>query len=101
MNWGGGRMIPSRLYDDEAAARRPRQARGERPSLLDKAPGPPDFSPMTTSIQIDARWDDDAHVWIATSADAPGLVVEAQSWRAMIDEVRAVLPDLLELASMR
>ncbi|MGD9545365.1 MAG: DUF1902 domain-containing protein [Methylocystis sp.] len=56
---------------------------------------------MTTSIQIDARWDDDAHVWIATSADAPGLVVEAQSWRAMIDEVRAVLPDLLELASMR
>jgi hypothetical protein len=37
------------------------------------------------------------HVWIATSRDAPGLVVEAASWRSMIDEVRAVLPDLLEL----
>ncbi|MEF3366413.1 DUF1902 domain-containing protein [Methylocystis sp. 9N] len=52
---------------------------------------------MTTPIHIDARWDDEAHVWIATSTDAPGLVVEADSWRSMIDEVRAVLPDLLEL----
>jgi len=48
-------------------------------------------------MQIDARWDDDARVWIATSDDAPGLVVEAASWRVMIDEVRAVLPELLEL----
>jgi hypothetical protein len=52
---------------------------------------------MKTPIQIDAQWDDDAHVWIATSADAPGLVVEAESWQAMIDEVRAVLPELLVL----
>jgi hypothetical protein len=52
---------------------------------------------MKTPIQIDAQWDDDAHVWIATSADAPGLVVEAESWQAMIDEVRAVLPELLSL----
>ncbi len=52
---------------------------------------------MTTPIQIDARWDDEVHVWIATSVDAPGLVVEAASWQSMIDEVRAVLPDLLEL----
>ncbi|MDP3552679.1 DUF1902 domain-containing protein [Methylocystis sp.] len=52
---------------------------------------------MTEPIQIDARWDDEAHVWIATSGDAPGLVVEAASWQSMIDEVRAILPDLLEL----
>ncbi len=52
---------------------------------------------MTTPIQIDAQWDDEAHVWIATSVDAPGLVVEAGSWQAMIDEVRAVLPELLSL----
>jgi hypothetical protein len=52
---------------------------------------------MTTPIQIDAHWDDEAHVWIATSADAPGLVVEAGSWQVMIDEVRAVLPELLAL----
>ncbi|MGZ9116400.1 MAG: DUF1902 domain-containing protein [Methylocystis sp.] len=52
---------------------------------------------MTEPIQIDARWDDEAHVWIATSGDAPGLVVEAASWQSMIDEVRAILPELLEL----
>ncbi|WP_281801976.1 DUF1902 domain-containing protein [Methylocystis echinoides] len=52
---------------------------------------------MKTPIQIDAQWDNDAQVWFATSHDAPGLVVEAESWQAMIDEVRAVLPDLLKL----
>lgn len=52
---------------------------------------------MSKPIQIDAQWDDAARVWIATSQDAPGLVVEANSWQTMIDEVRAVLPQLLEL----
>jgi len=66
-------------------------------SLLDMPAARADFSRMTTPIRIDARWDDEAHVWIATSGDAPGLVVEAPSWQSMIDEVRSVLPDLLEL----
>jgi hypothetical protein len=52
---------------------------------------------MTKDYKIDARWDDEAQVWIATSADAPGLVVEASSWAQMIEEVRLTLPDLLEL----
>lgn len=52
---------------------------------------------MIEPIQIDARWDDEAHVWIATSSDAPGLVVEAEFWQSMIDEVRALLPDLLDI----
>ncbi len=47
---------------------------------------------------IDARWDAQAQVWLATSAEVPGLVVEADSWPAMIEEVRLVLPDLLELS---
>ena len=36
-----------------------------------------------------ARWDDKANVWLATSDDVPGLVVEADTWPAMIDERRA------------
>lgn len=56
-----------------------------------------EFSSMARLIQIDAQWDDNAHVWIAASRDASGLVVEAESWQAMIDEVRAVLPELLDL----
>jgi uncharacterized protein DUF1902 len=52
---------------------------------------------MTQDYKIDAQWDDEARVWIATSADAPGLVVEAPSWAQMIEEVRLALPDLLDL----
>jgi hypothetical protein len=63
------------------------------------------FSPgaakMSRSITIDARWDGEASVWIATSKDVPGLVVEADTWPAMIEEVRLVLPDLLELSGER
>jgi len=52
---------------------------------------------MSKEIHIDAHWDDEARVWIATSEDVPGLVVEAASWAQMIDEVRLVLPDLLDI----
>jgi Domain of unknown function (DUF1902) len=52
---------------------------------------------MSRDINIEARWDGEASVWIATSADVPGLVVEADTWPTMIEEVKLVLPDLLEL----
>jgi hypothetical protein len=53
---------------------------------------------MARSLTIDARWDGEARVWLATSGDIPGLVVEADTWPQMIEEVRLVLPDLLELS---
>jgi hypothetical protein len=53
---------------------------------------------MSRSITIDARWDDEAGVWLATSPDVPGLVVEAETWPSMIGEVRIVLPELLSLS---
>jgi hypothetical protein len=56
---------------------------------------------VNDQITINARWDGEAGVWIATSDDAPGLVVEADSWPAMIEEVRLVLPDLLELSGRK
>jgi len=52
---------------------------------------------MPKEIPIDALWDDAARVWVATSTDAPGLVVEAESWAEMIAEVRLVLPDLMDI----
>jgi hypothetical protein len=52
---------------------------------------------MDREIMIAARWDAEASVWIATSDDVPGLVVEAATWPAMIEEVRLVLPELLEV----
>jgi hypothetical protein len=54
---------------------------------------------MTRRIRIDTHWDVEARVWLATSVDVPGLVVEAETWPAMIEEIRLVLPDLLELSS--
>ncbi len=56
---------------------------------------------MPRTITVDARWDPDANVWIATSNDVAGLVVEADTWPAMIEEVRLVLPELLEVSGER
>jgi hypothetical protein len=54
---------------------------------------------MIGPLAIDTHFDPEAQVWLATSANVPGLVVEAETWTAMIEEVRLVLPDLLELSN--
>ena len=54
---------------------------------------------MSRAITIDVRWDGQATVWLATSEDVPGLVVEAEDWRNMMAEVRLILPELLALES--
>lgn len=48
-------------------------------------------------IRIDAVWDEEGSVWVATSDDVPGLVVEAATIEALKDEVCSAVPDLLEL----
>jgi hypothetical protein len=53
---------------------------------------------MSLNINIQARWDGEASVWIATSADVPGLVVESDTWPGMIEEVGLVLPELMEVS---
>ena len=58
----------------------------------------PILARMTRDITIQARWDSDASVWLATSDDVPGLVVEADTWPGMINEVQLILPELLEVA---
>lgn len=42
-------------------------------------------------------WDNEADVWIATSKDIPGLVLESGSFDALIERVRFAIPELLEL----
>jgi hypothetical protein len=51
------------------------------------------------TVTVDARWDNDADVWVAVGKDVDGLVVEAATWSAMIEEIRLVAPDLLEIMS--
>ena len=46
---------------------------------------------------IHITWDDEAAVWIATSDDVPGLVLESGSYDALVERVRAAVPELLQL----
>lgn len=48
-------------------------------------------------IAINAVWDDEAGVWIASSDDVPGLVVEADTWPRLLEEIGLVLPDMIKL----
>lgn len=47
--------------------------------------------------RINANWDGDAAIWIATSQDIPGLVLESGSLDALIERVKNAVPELLEL----
>ena len=52
-------------------------------------------------IAVQFSWDAEAGVWIATSADAPGLVLEDASFDALASRVRAAIPELAELNRMK
>ena len=45
-------------------------------------------------------WDNEAQVWIATSDDIPGLVLESGSFDALNEKVRYAVPELLELINL-
>ena len=46
---------------------------------------------------VNLTWDGDAAVWMATSEDIKGLVLESGSADALIERVRFAVPELLEL----
>ena len=47
--------------------------------------------------EVVAQWDKDAGVWVAESADVPGLVAEADSPNKLSEKLRILIPELLEL----
>ena len=47
--------------------------------------------------EIRFQWDDEASVWVATSDDVPGLVLESGSLDALIERVKVAVPELLAL----
>ena len=46
---------------------------------------------------VDLIWDNEAGVWVATSNDVPGLVLESGSLDALIERTRFAIPELLSL----
>jgi len=52
---------------------------------------------MKNKFRISFTWDDEACVWVATSEDVPGLVLEHSSFDVLVERVRLAAPELLEL----
>ena len=48
---------------------------------------------------ITFTWDEEASVWIATSNDIPGLVLESGSFDALLERTRFAVPELLSLTA--
>ena len=51
---------------------------------------------MATLYHVQADWDSDASVWVATSEDVPGLATEAPTIEALTEKLRNLIPELLE-----
>ena len=54
-------------------------------------------STPTGVYEIRAQWDHEAGVWVAESEDVPGLVAEADSPNVLVQKLRTLIPELLEL----
>jgi predicted RNase H-like HicB family nuclease len=44
---------------------------------------------------VEADWDPEASVWVATSEDVPGLATEAATIEALMERLRGMVPELL------
>ena len=49
------------------------------------------------SCKINAFWDDEAAVWVASSDDVPGLATEADTLEALSIKLRSMVPELLQV----
>lgn len=49
------------------------------------------------NYKVNLTWDEEAAVWVATSDDIPGLVLESGSFDALLERVRFAAPELLSL----
>jgi len=46
--------------------------------------------------RVNADWDPQARVWVATSDDVPGLATEAPTVEVLAEKLRVMIPELLE-----
>jgi len=50
-----------------------------------------------TAISVEAFWDTEANVWVATSNDLPGLVTEADTTEKLLKKLKVIIPELIQL----
>ena len=51
--------------------------------------------------KIVCEWDSNAQVWVATSDEVDGLVLEDSSLDALIERVKKAIPELIELNGVK
>ena len=61
----------------------------------------PRESEVAMRCNIKFRWDADEAVWIATSDDVPGLVLESGSFDALLERVKQAVPELIALNGVK
>ena len=49
------------------------------------------------TFKVQAFWDKDAEVWVATSENVPGLVTEASTIEVLTQKLREMIPELIIL----
>lgn len=54
-------------------------------------------SSSNAAYEFWAQWDSEAGVWVAESEDVSGLVAEADSPNVLVQKLRRLIPELLEL----
>ena len=47
-------------------------------------------------ILVQAMWDEEAKVWVATSKDVPGLVAESESMDKLVPKLKIMIPEMLD-----
>lgn len=52
------------------------------------------------NFKVEAFWDSEALVWVATSEDIPGLVTEASTIEILTQKLREMIPELIVLNSI-
>ena len=52
-------------------------------------------------LHVQADWDPEAEVWVATSDDVPGLATEAETIETLTEKLRTLIPELLEANQIR
>jgi predicted RNase H-like HicB family nuclease len=50
---------------------------------------------MNKPFYVHAEWDAEAHVWVATSDEVPGLATEADTTEALVQKLKTLIPELL------
>ena len=45
-------------------------------------------------VRVEAFWDEEAKVWVASSDDVPGLITEAPTMELLMQKIRVLIPEL-------